>query len=158
MDIPFSRRFGFEFPDPNTMRFQFQIGGTCRILPSRGIALHAAGIGRGAAAAARARGGGQTALRPIGADLDGVTSAGELVADSARYAVFDHEHSGPGRSRPERDREMLGVPRWRIDRFLQIEPGMDMAQEKLRDPLVLLVAAGRAPGKIWLTIAQRDCR
>lgn len=31
---------------------------------------------------------------------------------------------------------------------------MNVAQEELRDPLVLLVAAGRAPGEVWLAIAQ----
>ena len=43
---------------------------------------------------------------------------------------------------------MLGVPGRGVDRLLQIHAGVDVAQEKLRDPLVLLVAAGRAPGEI----------
>src|SRR5213078_1978573 len=33
-----------------------------------------------------------------------------------------------------------------------------MAQEELRDPLVLLVAAGRTPGEISVAVAQRQGR
>src|SRR5437764_14203076 len=33
---------------------------------------------------------------------------------------------------------------------------MDVAQEELRGPLVLLVAARRAPGQVRLAIAQRE--
>jgi len=48
---------------------------------------------------------------------------------------------------------MLGVPGRRIDRFLQVHPGVDVAQEELGDPLVLLIATGRAPGEIRLAVA-----
>src|SRR5580700_3618103 len=58
-------------------------------------------------------------------------------------------------ARPERDREVLGMPSRCIDRLLEIEPCVDVAQEELRRPLVLLVAAGRAPGEVGLAIAQR---
>ena len=53
---------------------------------------------------------------------------------------------------------MFGVPGWRVDRFLQIHPAVDMAQEHLRDPLILTIAAGRAPAQIRLAIAQRQRR
>src|SRR5690242_21373267 len=43
--------------------------------------------------------------------------------------------------------EMLGVPGRRVDRFLQVHAAVDVAQEHLQHPLVLLVAAGRAPGE-----------
>ena len=33
---------------------------------------------------------------------------------------------------------MFGMPRRRVDRFLEIMTGMDVAQEELRDPLILL--------------------
>ena len=39
--------------------------------------------------------------------------------------------------------------------FLQVETRMDVAQEELRDPLVLLVAARAAPGQVRLAVAQR---
>jgi len=40
---------------------------------------------------------------------------------------------------------MFGMPGRRVDRLLQVHAGMDVAQEELRGPLVLLVAAGRRP-------------
>ena len=48
---------------------------------------------------------------------------------------------------------MLRMPGRRVDCFLKIMAGMDVAQEELRDPLVLLIAAGRAAGEIWLAVA-----
>ena len=53
---------------------------------------------------------------------------------------------------------MLRMPSRRVDRFLQIHASMHVAQKKLRDPLILLVAAGRAPGEIGLAVAQRQRR
>ena len=53
---------------------------------------------------------------------------------------------------------MLGVPGWRVDRLLQVHAGVNVAQEELRDPLVLLIAAGRAPGEIRLAVAQGERR
>src|SRR5262249_22760149 len=111
-------------------------------LPSRRIALHAARIGGGLAAAARAGGGGEAAFRPGRADLDHVSALLELFSRLRRDAAFHDQHAGPCGAWPERDREVLGVPGWRVDRLLEIEPSVDMAQEELRRPLVLLVAAG----------------
>src|ERR671936_732037 len=78
-------------------------------------------------------------------DLDDMAAPGELGARRLGHAVLDHQHTQPRGARPERDREMLGMPGRRVDRFLEIEVAMDVAQEELRDPLVLLIAAGRAP-------------
>src|SRR5262249_40495746 len=78
-------------------------------------------VGGGAAAAADAGGGGEAALGPRGAGLDDVTAALELAARRLRHAALDHEHAGARGARPERDREMLRVPRRRVDRFLQVE-------------------------------------
>jgi len=33
------------------------------------------------------------------------------------------------------------VPGWGVDRFLQVQPGVDVAKEELRDPLVMLITA-----------------
>src|SRR6266852_2549938 len=87
-----------------------------------------------------------------------MAAALELVCRWLRHAVLDHEHAGPRGARPERDREMLGMPGRRVDGFLQVQLGVDMPQEELRDPLILLVAAGRAPGEIRLAVAQRHGR
>src|ERR1700754_219818 len=106
-----------------------------------GVALHAARIGGGAAARADLRGGGEAAFRPVGASLDDVASSRQLVDGCLRHAVLDHEHAGPRGAWPERNQEMLGMPGRRVDRLLQVQLRMDMAQEELRDPLVLLVTA-----------------
>lgn len=33
------------------------------------------------------------------------------------------------------------MPGWGVDRFLQVQPGVDVAKEELRDPLVMLITA-----------------
>src|SRR5215472_12347043 len=118
--------------------------------PAGGVALHPARVGCGAAAAALAGGGGETALTPVGVDLDDVAAAFELLHRRRRQAALGHQHARPRGARPERDREMLGVPGRGVDRLLQIHAGMNVAHEQLRRPLILLVAAGRAPGEIRL--------
>src|SRR5262249_53029193 len=122
------------------------------------VALHAPGIGGSATTATKAGCRGQTAFRPIGSGFDDMAAARPLVARRLRHTVFDHEYAGPGGARPERNREMFGMPGRRVDRLLQIEPGVDVAQEELGDPLILLVAAGRTPGQVRLAVAQRHGR
>src|SRR4051812_32223350 len=119
---------------------------------SGSVALHAARIGGSAAARAYLGGGGEAAFRPGGAGLDDMAAALQLVDRRLGHAVLDHKHAGAGGARPERDREVLAVPGRRVDRFLQIHLRVDMAQEELRDPLVLLVAAGRTPSEIRLAV------
>src|SRR3954468_10868663 len=91
---------------------------SCHSLPSGGVALHAAGIGGGTAAAADLGGGGEAALRPVGADLHDMAAAPELLDGRLWQAILDHQHTGACGARPERDREMLGVPGRRVDGFL----------------------------------------
>src|SRR5262245_14758102 len=119
------------------------------------IALHAARIGGGAAAAAVTRGGSEAALRPVRLDLDDMPTAAQLCDCVRGQPTLDEQHTRARLARPERRREMLGVPSRRIDGLLQVHAAMDVAHEELRDPLVLLIATGRAPGEIRLTIAQR---
>jgi hypothetical protein len=64
---------------------------------SRRVALHAARIGGGAAAAAVARGGGEAAFRPVGADLDDVAAALQLLSTVAFGTRFSTT-STPGRA------------------------------------------------------------
>src|SRR5436190_8011210 len=125
---------------------------------SGGVALHAARVGGGTTAGPDLGGGGEAAFRPVGADLDDVTAPAEFVDGRLGHAAFDHEHAGPRGAGPERDREMFGVPGRRVDRFLQIHVGVDMPQEELRDPLILLVAAGRTPGHVRFAVAHRHRR
>src|SRR5271168_2830445 len=79
-------------------------------LASGRVALHAAGVGGGAAAAADFRGGGQAALRPVRTDLDDVAAAAQGLDGCLGNTVLDHHHAGACGARPERDREMLGMP------------------------------------------------
>src|ERR1700678_3037617 len=102
--------------------------------PSGRVALHAARIGGSLAAAAGARRRGEAAFGPSRADLDHVAALFEFGARHRRHAALRHQHAGPRRSRPERDREMLRMPCRLIDRFLEILSGMDVAQEELRGP------------------------
>src|SRR5581483_8080304 len=127
-------------------------------LAPRGVALHAAGVGRGPAACPDLGSGGQTAFRPVRADFDNVSALSQIVDRGAGHAVFEHQHAGPGGARPERRGEMFGMPGRRIDGFLQIQFGVNVPQEELRDPLILLISAWRAPRKIRLAVAQRHGR
>ena len=54
---------------------------------------------------------------------------------------LDGERAEPGLSREERAREVIGVELRRVDRRLQVEPEVDVAEEHVQRPLVLLVAA-----------------
>src|SRR5262245_4977999 len=98
-------------------------------LPARRVALHTPRVGGGAAAAADPRGCGEAAFRPVGADLDDMATPLQRIDGCLRHAVLDHEHAGTRGARPERDREMLGVPCRRVDRFLQVQFGMHVPQE-----------------------------
>src|SRR5882757_4592431 len=122
-------------------------------LSSGRVALHAAGIGGGAAAAAEFRGGGKAAFRPVGADFHLMAPRAQLLHGGLRHARFDHHDAGTGLARPERRREMLRMPGRCVDRLLQIHFCVDVPQEKLGNPLILLVAAGRTPGEIRLAFA-----
>ncbi|MCY1513454.1 hypothetical protein D9M68_479550 [compost metagenome] len=51
---------------------------------------------------------------------------------------------------------MHGVGHGEVDRLLQIQPVVDVAQEEQQLPLLLLVAAGRAECQVGLAVAQRQ--
>src|SRR3984957_14345074 len=124
-------------------------------LASGRVALHAPGIGGGGGAAANFGGGGEAALRPGRSGLDDMPAFRKIIDGRLRHAVLDHQHAGPRGARPERDREMLGMPRRRVDRLLQVQFGVNVPQKELRGPLILLVAAGRSPRQIRLATAPR---
>src|SRR5262249_61578108 len=83
-------------------------------------------------------------FRPGRADLHDVAALFQLLAGLRRHAALHDQHPWPRGAGPERDREVLGVPGRSVDRFLKIESPVDVTQEKLGRPLVLLVAAGPA--------------
>ena len=53
-------------------------------------------------------------------------------------------------------REMRGRKARRLDRFLHVHPEVDKIQEKLKRPLILLIAAGRAEGEEGFGATRRD--
>ena len=75
---------------------------------------------------------------------------------SAQFLDGDRR-DGSCRARPEERGEVLRVPGWCVDRFLQVQPGVDVAKEELRDPLVMLVTAWGPPGGLRFAVAQRHC-
>src|SRR5262245_60965793 len=78
--------------------------------PPGGVTRHPARIGGGAAAPAFARGGGEAPLAPIGVDFDDMTPALQFLHRRRRQPALHHQNARPRGTRPERDREMLGVP------------------------------------------------
>src|SRR5215471_11864106 len=85
------------------------------------VALHAPRIGSRATAHADTRGGGEAAFRPVGTDLHDMSAFAQILDRRLGHAVLHDEHAGARGARPERDREVFGVPRRRVDRFLEVE-------------------------------------
>src|SRR5215213_505853 len=129
-----------------------------RRLPPGSVALHAARVGGGLAPGILAAGRGQPAFRPVVVHLDLMAALTQFLDRFGRNAAFQHQHARPGRARPERGGEVLAVPGRRVDRLLQVHAAMDMAQEHLRDPLLLLVTARRAPAHVRLAVAMGEGR
>ena len=120
--------------------------------PPRRVALHAARVGGGAEQAVadrarRRRDGPRT--RPPPPRRRGRGGAVPPPWPPAG-ALSTTRRLGRDLAGPEGRGEVLGMPGRRVDGLLQVHPGMDVAQEELRDPLVLLVAARRAPGEVGL--------
>ena len=44
----------------------------------------------------------------------------------------------------------------RVDRLLEVEPEIDVAEERVQRPLLLLVAARRAPREVRLAVTERQ--
>src|SRR5918993_357592 len=126
--------------------------------PPRRVALHAARVGGGLAPWILAAGRRQPAFRPVVVHLDLMAALTQILDRFRRNAAFQHQHARPGGAWPEGGGEVLAVPGRRVDRFLQVHAAMDVAQEHLGDPLLLLVAAGRPPDHVRLAVAVRERR
>ena len=46
----------------------------------------------------------------------------------------------------------------RVDRLLQVQAEIDVPEEDVQRPLLLLVSAGRSPREVRLALAQREPR
>src|SRR6185437_10212207 len=131
--------------------------GPMRSSPGR-VALHAARVGGGLAPRILAARGGQAALGPVVVHLDFVAALAQFLDRLLGHPALQHQHARTGGARPEGGGEVLAMPGRRVDRLLQVHAAMDMAEEHLRDPLLLLVAARRAPAHVRLAGAMGEGR
>src|SRR6266550_4649520 len=95
------------------------------VLTAGGVALHAAGIGGGFAPGPLARRRRQAPFRPGRSYFDDVPASAQFLDRGIAQPALGNQHARTRRTRPERAREMLRMPGWRIDRLLQIVAGMD---------------------------------
>lgn len=123
-------------------------------LASSRVRLHSSRVRRGSQPAVRTRSRRQSAFRPILSDFDDMTTRAQVLDRLIGNATFKNKHAGARETWPERGREMFSMPGGGVDRLLQIMPGMNMAKQKLRRPLILLVATRRSPGEVRFTAAQ----
>ena len=94
-----------------------------------------------------ARDGGDATERPGAGHLDVVPATTQLLDRLGADAFLDRDVPRAALARIEARRERLGVVVRRVDRGLEVEAVVDMAEEDLQRPLVLLVAPGRAEGQ-----------
>ena len=77
-----------------------------------------------------------------------MAAPGEFLERRGSESIFDRQRAPFDETWSERRGEMHIVEHRGVNRFLQIEPVMEMAQQQQKCPLVLLVAAGRAAREI----------
>ena len=126
------------------------------ILTADRVSLHAAWVGPGLQQAVLARDRADAAERPIACDLDLVPALAELLYDLLAEARLDLDLQRLALARIERAREVIRVEARRVDRGLQVQPAIDVLQEEVQRPLILLVAAGRAERQIRIAAAERE--
>ena len=82
------------------------------------------------------------------------SSSTDVVAE----ALLDEQRARDELAREERRDQVLGVEVGRVDRLLQVQPAIDVVEEDVQRPLLLLVAAGRAVREPRLAAAQHEPR
>src|SRR5256885_8360101 len=128
------------------------------VLAADGVPLHAARIGGALQQAVLARDGADAAQRPIAGHHDVVAALAQLAGDVVAEARLDLDLTRLALARIKRAREVIRVEAGRVDRLLQIEPAVDMTEEEVQRPLVLLVAARRPERDVRLAAAERERR
>src|SRR5919204_2381174 len=119
-------------------------------LAADGVALHAARIRGGFQQPVLAGDGGDAAERPRLDDLDVVAALAQVGNYLVAEARLELDLLGLAVARIERAREVVRVEARRVDRRLQVEPAVDVLQENVERPLVLLVAARSAERDVWI--------
>src|SRR5438477_1457676 len=128
------------------------------ILAADRVALHAARIGGCLQQAVLAGYGADPAERPISNHLDLVATLPELLNHLVTEPRLDLDLPRLAFARIERAREMVRVEVRRVDRLLQVQPAIDVLEEDVQGPLVLVVAAGRAEGEVGVAAAKGERR
>src|SRR4051794_17090559 len=122
--------------------------GTMRgILPAHRVALHGARVRRGHELAAFALDRADPAERPRVGNGDVVTTAAQVGDHLVAESRLDGESTRREPARIERADQVVRVPLRRVDRLLQVEPAVDVADERVQRPLLLLVSPGGAVGE-----------
>src|SRR5579864_955428 len=80
----------------------------------------------------------------------------QLLDDSRRQPVLDHQLTGEGHVRVEGTGEVSAVEHGSVDRFLQPQPEGGVGEEEIERPLVLLIAARSPEGQIRLALAESE--
>ena len=73
-----------------------------------------------------------------------------------RKSVFKHDFAQIDSARMERRNEMVGMEGGRVYGGLKIESVLDMMQEELDEPLILVVGARRAESEDCFAIFERQ--
>src|SRR6185437_3302176 len=88
--------------------------------------------------------------------LDLVPTPAQTLDRLLAGAVLDRYVPRPAPTRVEALGEGLGMVLWGVDRGLEIEAVVDVREERVQCPLVLLVSAGRAHGEVRLTVSSGE--
>src|SRR6266545_5335327 len=115
-----------------------------RILAADGVSLHAAGVRTSLQQPVLARDGGDAAERPVAPLDDFVAAPAELADHVLSEPGLELDLERPALAGIEGAREVIRVEAGRIDRGLQVEAPVDVLQEEVERPLILLVSAGCA--------------
>src|SRR5713226_1666977 len=128
-----------------------------RALATDRVPLHAARVRGGLQLPVWiAPGGADAAERPLRRHLDVVAAITQARDHRRVEARLDLRVPRPRLSRVERAGEVVRVEGGRVDRRLQVEPELDVCEEDVQRPLVLLVAARRAEGEVRLALPQGE--
>src|SRR4051794_28835216 len=118
------------------------------------VTLHAARIRGALQQTVLARDRADAAERPVAGHLDVVAALAQIGDDLFAEARLELDLTRLAVARVERAREVVRVEARRVDRLLQIQAAVDMPEEEVERPLVLLVAAGRAEREVWVAAAE----
>src|SRR5262249_26859374 len=99
-----------------------------------------------------------TSERPVGPDGDLMAAGAQILHVVRAEPPFERERPWREPARIERRDEVVGVELRCVDRLLEVEAAIDVSEEDVERPLLLLVAARCSPREPGLSVAQRKPR